>query len=274
VRTDWQKVSQGSLATARSFLLDLADTFVDHLELDAGPEAHFAPGRADIAGFERFLRKDVLPAVSDSLVWIIDEADRLFECAYRDDIFAMLRSWHGERASDVTGRWQKLTVVMAYATEALLFIRNLDQSPFNVGSRFELDDFSFEQVGEMNRRYGSPLRDEEEVKRLYALVGGHPYLVRRSLQEMIFQQMTIADVEACVENGNGLFNDHLSRMRLALQRDPEMVAALRALLHGGEAPDFPLFLRLRAAGVMRGSSPETLRPRCRLYDNYLRKAIP
>jgi DNA-binding SARP family transcriptional activator len=273
VRTDWQKIAQSCMESARSFLLDLTETFVDALELDSRPAAYFESDLSPTKSFERFLRRDVLAAVPGSLVWIVDEADRLFECAYRDDVFALLRSWHNERANDFSGRWRKLTVVMAYATEAYLFIENLNQSPFNIGSRFELDDFTREQVEEMNRRYGNPVTQAADMACLYALVGGHPYLVRRCLQEMILQHLSLADIEASVRSGTSLFDDHLSRMRLAAQRDPAMIAALRALLSAGTAPGYDLFIRLRAAGVMRGSSPESLQPRCGLYDTYLRKAL-
>lgn len=271
VRSDWQKIPGSALETDRTFLRELAETFVDHLELAARPETHFELGRAGTVCFERFLKRDVLPAVSGSLVWVIDEADRVFDRPYRDDIFAMLRSWHGERANDFTGRWQKLTVILAYATEAYLFITNLDQSPFNVGTRIELDDFTRDQVGEMNRRYGSPAQDSEELKRLYALLGGHPSLIRRCMQEMRQNGLRMDDVEASVERGDSLFKDHLGRMRLALQRDPEMEAALRTFLKGESMPEWGLFLRLRAAGVMRGDSPQEMHPRCRLYDTYLHR---
>jgi hypothetical protein len=39
---------------------------------------------------------------------------------------------------------------MAYATEGRLFIRDPNQSPFNVGTRRRLEDFSLEQVAELN----------------------------------------------------------------------------------------------------------------------------
>lgn len=273
VRSDWQKVPHASLESDRLFLREQAETFVDYLDLDADPNARFDPALGGITGFERFLKRDVLPTVNGPLVWVIDEADRLFDLPFRDDIFAMLRSWHGERASDFTGRWQKLTVVLAYATEAFLFIRDMNQSPFNIGVRVELADFTREQVGEMNRRYGGPLREEAQIDRLFALVGGHPYLVRRSLQEMRQHDRTIADIEAGVECGDSLFNDHLARLRLALQRDPEMETALRAYLREGGQPDLDRFVRLRASGVMQGDSPPEMRPRCRLYDLYLRQAF-
>ena len=67
---------------------------------------------------------------------------------------------------------------MAYATESHRFITDLNQSPFNVGTRLVLEDFSLEQVAELNQRYGSPLRVQTGLAGFFKLVGGHPYLVR------------------------------------------------------------------------------------------------
>ena len=270
VRTDWQKLSQSALVTDRAFLLELAETFVDHLELDASPSAYFESPRGGAACFERFLKKEVLANITGHLVWVVDEADRLFEQPYRDDVFAMLRSWHGERAVDHTGRWQKLTVVIAYATEAYLFITNMDQSPFNIGTKLELDDFTQGQVEQLNVRYGSPLKTEDDRSALYDLIGGHPYLVRRALQKMSMDGTTLEELTESASNGHNIFNDHLVRMKLAIQRDPAMEAAVKQYLSDGSAPDPGAFLRLRAAGVMRGNSAASMRPRCLLYDQYLR----
>ena len=54
----------------------------------------------------------------------------------------------------------------------------------------------FEQVADLNRRHGSPLRDKAEVARYFRLVSGHPYLVRRGLYEMAGHHLEIATFEA------------------------------------------------------------------------------
>jgi len=61
---------------------------------------------------------------------------------------------------------------MSYATEAHLFIRDVNQSPFNVGTRLTLYDFTYEQMAELNRRYESPLKDADALRRFYALCHG------------------------------------------------------------------------------------------------------
>ena len=102
--------------------------------------------------FERFLRREVLSKIDRQIVWGLDEVDRLFSCAFGSDIFGLFRSWHNKRALDPAGPWQHLTLVIAYATEAHLFITDLNQSPFNVGTRLARDGCARLGHGEIGRR--------------------------------------------------------------------------------------------------------------------------
>ena len=79
------------------------------------------------------------------------------------EVFGLFRSWHNERALDPDGPWRRLTLAIAYATEAHLFITDVNQSPFNVGTRLTLEEFTFEQVEDLNQRHGSPLCHRERL---------------------------------------------------------------------------------------------------------------
>jgi hypothetical protein len=199
--------------------------------------------------------------------------DRLFNLAYAGEIFGLFRSWHNLRALDPDGPWARMTLAMAYATEAHLFITDLNQSPFNVGTKLTLSDFTIDQVGDLNRRYGGPLRDEHEMIRFYGLIGGHPYLAQRGLYEMARRKISLAEVEAEADHDEGLFGDHLRRMLASLERDGAMREALCGMLKGQAAPPLSRFYRLRAAGVIAGDSPERASPRCELYSRYLKSRL-
>jgi hypothetical protein len=162
-----------------------------------------------------------------------------------------------------------LTLLLTYSTEANLFIPNLYQSPFNVGTEVLVRDFTSEQVEELHARYGHPLPDTDAQKRLYDLVGGHPYLVRRSLHEIKTRGLAIAALEIEAQQEDGPFSDHLERIRLALHKDGELLAVVRGMLRGEASPTRESLSRLRAAGVVLGASPEEAQFRCRLYERYL-----
>jgi hypothetical protein len=216
-----------------------------------------------------FMETEVLGKLAEPVVWGLDEVDRLFTAPYGGEVFGLFRSWHNRRALEPDGPWSRLTLAIAYATEAHLFITDLNQSPFNVGTRLTIDDFTPEQVAELNRRYGEPLRNDEELDRLIRLLGGHPYLVRRGLDEMTTHRMNLAELESQSDRDEGLYGDHLRRMLIALNRDPELTEVVRQVLRGRPCPTAESFYRLRTAGILVGESAEDARLRCRLYTAYL-----
>jgi hypothetical protein len=211
----------------------------------------------------------------------MDEVDRLFACPYASEVFGLFRSWHDERALEPGGPWSRLTLAIACSTEAHLFITDLNQSPFNVGTRLTLRDLTQEQVADLNRRYGSPIPDAAGLARYYRLVGGHPYLTRCGLHEMVAHGTSLAALEARADSEEWIFSEHLRRMLGLLERDAGLRAAVRGLVDDGTTsprgraavlPD-AAFYRLRSAGVLSGDAPEDARPRCELYAAYLRRRL-
>jgi serine/threonine protein kinase len=274
VMTDLQKLNATDLATAETFYLALADLIADQLDLNVAPEAVWNERRGPSINFERFLRREALDKISTPLVWGLDEVDRLFTCSFGSEVFGLLRSWHNERSLDPAGPWQRLTMAIAYATEAHLFITDLNQSPFNVGTRLTLEDLTCSQVADLNERYGSPLKDEAEVERYYQLVSGHPYLVRCGLQEMVVHHRDLAELEAIADRDDGPFGDHLRRIAASLEQDPALCEVARGILHNTAACSTQEnFYRLRSAGLIAGDSARDVRPRCRLYATYLEKRL-
>jgi len=241
--------------------------------LSVYPDEVWKPRRAPSINFERYMRREVLEKVSEPLVWGLDEVDRLFTCPYASEVFGLFRTWHNERAIDPGAPWGRLTMAIAYATEAHLFITDQNQSPFNVGTRLELRDFSLEQVAELNRRHESPLKDQSEVERFFRLVGGHPYLVRVGLHEMTINNMALGTFEEIADSDEGPFDDHLRRILVLLTRDSVLANAVREILRNQPCPDIESFYRLRSAGVMAGDSTQDVRPRCQLYAIYLKRHL-
>ena len=223
--------------------------------------------------FERFMRRDALPAAEPPIVWGLDEIDRLFAYPYCKSVFGLFRAWHNERSLDPDGPWSRLTLAIAYATEAHLFITDLNQSPFNVGTRLALEDFSAAEVSDLNRRYGSPLRDEAGIQQFVQLVGGHPYLVRRGLHALADDAESLDAFLAKARRDDSVFGDHLSRMLQCLRQDESLCAAMREVLQGRPCPTVESFYRLQSAGLIAGDSDLEARPRCALYRSFLERRL-
>src|SRR5438105_85238 len=184
VLTDFQSLSAAHFESVDVLYQTLAQLIADQLDLDVLPQDSWTAERGPSVNFQRYIRREALAKVSDPIVWGLDEVDRLFTCPFGSEVFGLFRSWHNARSLDPEGPWKHLTMAIAYATEAHLFISDLNQSPFNVGTRLVLDDFTPNQVSELNRRYDSPVKDESEATTFYGLLSGHPFLVRKGLHEM------------------------------------------------------------------------------------------
>jgi hypothetical protein len=199
----------------------------------------------------------------------MDEVDRLLTCQFGSEVFGLFRSWHNERSLDPTSPWEQLTLAIVYATEPHLFITDPNQSPFNVGTKLELKDFTLEQVAELNERYGSPLKGKTEVSRFFRLVGGHPFLVHSGIYEIKNRHLSLSAFEALADRDEGPFGDHLRRILVLLARDPALMEVMREVLRGNSCPTIDSFYRLHSTGLLSGHSAREAKLRCPLYRNYL-----
>lgn len=273
VVADFQNLSAENFASSEKLFLTLAESVADQLEMEVLPSQtwnqHLSPG----INFERYWRRHIFPAIHTPIVWGLDEVDRLFTCPFGSEVFGLFRSWHNKRALDPEGHWQRLTLAIAYATEAHLFITDLNQSPFNVGTRLQLSDFSLEQIRDLNARFGSPLVNERELQRFWELLGGHPYLVHRGLCEMASRGLPFSAIETQALQNDGLFGDHLRRLLLSLWQGNSRRDAISTLIAGNRKLPTEAFYALRSAGLLAGESSDSAQFRCQLYAQYLAKNL-
>src|SRR6185369_18050573 len=143
VLTDFQDLASSDLTSSEALFMTLGKAMTEQLDLDATPKSLWDPEDSANTNFGRFVRREVLKGDAH-VVWGLDEVDRLFPYPFASEVFGLFRSWHNRRALDPTGPWHRLTLAMAFATEANLFITDVNQSPFNVGTRLTLHDFTSE----------------------------------------------------------------------------------------------------------------------------------
>ena len=270
--TDFQKFNAAQMASDEAFYKLLAATLARQL----GFKYDFAGEWDEIFGanlnMENFLR-ELLDAGDAPLVWFMDEVDKLFAAPFASDFFGLVRSWHNSRSTEPDGPWGKLTVVIAYATEAHLFIQDLNQSPFNVGRRMELSDFNLQQIVDLNGRYGGPLGRYEDVEALHTLIGGQPFLTRRALDTLATGKMDFSALTAQATRDDGPFADHLKRLLISVSSLPPVAEYARELLSGEVPADQDAFYRLLAAGIVRASPGGQPQFRCALYREYLQQHL-
>jgi hypothetical protein len=221
-----------------------------------------------------FIQQAVLPNATKEtpVVLCFDEVDNLFKYdAYRDSFFRTLRGWHNRRATHPI--WNTFNLLIAHSTEPALFIRDLNQSPFNVGTVLRLSDLDRDEILWLNAGHGSPLTGAEDVKRLIRLVGGHPYLVRQALYALTARGETIAHLEQIAMRDDGPFGDHLRRNLWVIRQNDRLRKALRHAMSGRGCDDEDDFQRLRAAGLLAGESRMAAQVRCELCERYFKEHL-
>lgn len=218
-----------------------------------------------------FIKESLLEQAQSPVLILMDEVDRLFNQPFRDDFFSTIRGWHNLRAADEC--WNHLNLVIAHSTEPYLWIQDINQSPFNVGFRIELEDFDFQQVKELNAKHGIPLKTDGEIQELIDLTGGQPYLVRLALYMAVKSNYNISRLKETAAGDRGPFGDHLRQILWRLQGEKVLSQCLRQVLRKGTCDYEPHFLRLRSAGLIKGETRDKVQMRCRLYEDYFRKHL-
>lgn len=271
--TDFQKLVEPQLQNSETFFLALAQMLARQLRLKISPQASWSSDYSASGNFENYFLDEILANIEEPVLWAIDEADKLFDYPFSSEIFAMLRTWYNDRALNPDSPCSQLTLAIAYATESYLFIKEQNQSPFNVGTKLVLEDFTLKQVADLNQRYGTPLKNNEEIKRFHQLVGGQPYLVRCGLNDIVSHQLTLDAFISKADHDDGTYGDHLRRIFVLLKYEKALLQAMQEVLHGKACPDYDTFYRLRSAGILRGDSKDNVSLRCEIYGSYLRKHL-
>jgi hypothetical protein len=218
-----------------------------------------------------YLTFEVLPSLEKPLILIIDDVDRIFPLGYREDFFSLFRSWHDNRAFDPV--WDNLNIFLAYSTEASMFIQDLDRSPFNVGVEVPLDDFTESQVEALNILHGNPLDNTAKLNDFESLFGGHPYLIRKGLFELVENRKTVQELVNTAANDDGPFSDHLHRYLWQILENPEIREAMKSVILTHNCENERIFYKLRSAGLVKGSNRHQVEPRSKLYASYLGSRI-
>lgn len=265
--TDFQKLSSSHLASDDAFYKLLAATLARQLKF----QYDFANEWIDVFGanmnLDNFVRS-LIEASDEPLVWFMDEADKLFGVPFASDFFGLVRSWHNSRATEPGGPWSRFTVVIGYATEAHLFIQDLNQSPFNVGRQLPLRNFTLEQTADLNVRYGSPLTSDQ-VRQVWELVAGQPFLTRRTLDVLARKTMDFATLMETSARDDGPYGDHLKRILISVSQMPPVLEALRMSITNPEFQETEGVHRLIASGVAQQTAGNKIVLMCELYRNYL-----
>jgi hypothetical protein len=270
---DFQLVDEDSKAHADLFFRRFASWVAEQLNLPDSVDTFWNAGFSSPQNCTRYMEQHILAPLAGPCIIAIDETDAIFQTAFSQDFFSMLRSWHNRRADPTRRSWKKLDIILSTSTEPQFFIDRAHESPFNVGVTLRLEDFLPEQVSRLNALHPRPLA-AADVERLYDLVRGHPYLTRKALYMTAGATPTcgVDELFATAQDDRGPFGDHLRDYLLRLQRKTDLLPAIRQVVEGRALSDELAIYKLEALGLVRRDGHKVV-PRCQLYGGYFRERL-
>lgn len=161
--------------------LDLEDELLEfwHAHSQWGPLQRWVGAIEDV----------VLKRITGRVVIFVDEIDIVRSLPFStDEFFAAIRESYNRRSRDPA--FGRLAFGLLGVAAPSDLIRDTRMTPFNIGRRIELHDFSPEEAAPLARGLG-PGEQKELLARILYWTGGHPYLTQRlcrALADSIAQQ--------------------------------------------------------------------------------------
>ncbi len=148
----------------------------------------------NLSGPQRLVEvlRAALARTGDRCVILVDEIDTTLKLPFTDDFFAAIRSCFNLRATEPD--FKRLTFALFGVASPSDLIKNPQLTPFNIGTRIELDDFSRAQLVE---QFGAHV-SEAALARVWHWTAGHPYLTHKLVAEAAAGSLDAAGVDARV----------------------------------------------------------------------------
>lgn len=115
----------------------------------------------------------LLKEFGGEIIIVLDEIDALRSINYSDHIFAQIRSTYFARTKQPI--FNKLSYILSGVIEPTELIKDRNKSPFNIGEKIYLDDFTFEEHNDFIEK--SKLKISNAISEfIYSWTNGNPRL--------------------------------------------------------------------------------------------------
>lgn len=164
----------GGLLTQLGQRLDLEEELIEFWQTQ--------PLLGPLQRWLKAIREIVLPRHRRRLVIFIDEIDVARSLLFSaDEFFAGVRECYNRRVEDP--EMERLTFCLFGVAAPTDLIRDTRMTPFNIGRRVELHDFTVAEAAPLARGLRrQERRGDALLKRILHWTGGHPYLTQRLCQ--------------------------------------------------------------------------------------------
>ncbi len=148
-------------------------------ELEAFWDSH--AGLGPLQRWMQAVRRVVLPRYTGRVVIFIDEIDAVRSLPFStDEFFAGIRELYNHRTEDP--ELDRLNFCLLGVASPSDLIRDTRMTPFNIGQRIELHDFTKAEAQALASGLGGERDYALLLERILYWTGGHPYLTQRLCQ--------------------------------------------------------------------------------------------
>src|SRR5215510_12679932 len=217
----------GQNLTAEQWYGGLLTQIGQQLELDDELEEFWDshPKLGPLQRWMQAIRHVLLPRYPGPVVIFVDEIDAVRSLPFStDEFFAAIREFYNRRTEDEELR--RLTFCLLGVASPSDLIRDTRTTPFNIGRRIELHDFTAAEAAPLARGLRRGEREGAAIlKRALYWTGGHPYMTQR-LCQAVANDATVSGAE-----GADRLCEKLFFKRRAREQDDNLLFVRERILH-------------------------------------------
>lgn len=219
--------------------------------------------------------RTLLSCVKEKLVIALDEIDALTKASFSDQVFAQIRSTYFAGRTNYP-EFHKLTYVLSGVAEPTEIIKNPKLSPFNIGQKIYLDDFSFNEFSQFLSKASLSL-PEETAQRIFWWAEGNPRItweICSAIEDLLISnesvQPSMVDKVVAKVYLECFDRPPVDHIRDLVRKDKELRNALTEIRYGkGREISDLVRTRLYLSGIVRYSNTGEARIKNRVISQAL-----
>jgi hypothetical protein len=267
---DLREANQEIFADINLFLKWLCAMVGDRLNIDRDPEEKWKKFLGANPNCTKFFENYFLSTTDRPLVIAFDNFDCIFDHPnIETDFCGLLRGWFEKVNTNKV--WGNLRQIIVYSQESYA-IKDINQSPFNVGLSVELGELNAVEMLALANAYQLSWTNQE-IEQLMDSIGGHPYLAQRAFDRIAHQEISLDELLRNAPTEQGIYGAYLNE-RLQCLEENLLVNAMRKVVDS----DIPVRLtsketfKLDSMGLIerQGNDVES---RCNLYRLYFKDRL-
>jgi WD40 repeat protein len=170
-----------------------------------------------------FIESVLLVEVCQPIVIFIDEIDSILNLDFKDDFFALIRTYYNKRTE--SSHYDRLTFALLGVARPSDLIQNKQRTPFNIGWAIQMAGFQSHEAQPLAQGFAGYVRDPQAVlDQVLTWTGGQPFLTQK-LCGLVVHALKAQDQQASRRTPSSRFVEHLVKSSIVenweAQDEPE-----------------------------------------------------